>query len=86
MHKAPKKAKKSGQFSSFVGPQLVPMVPINFTDTTDQTGVSSPHKWSEIYDFIIVGKRSNKPLTMVLRDSDEEFSDIYVYDEELLKV
>ena len=86
MHKVPKKAKKSGQFSGSVGQQPVPMAPVNFTDTTNQTGVSSPCKWSEIYDFISVEKCSNKPPLMEVRDSDEEFSNVDVYDKDLLKV
>ena len=75
MHKAPKKAKKSGQFSRFVGLQPVLMVLVNFADTTDQIGVCSPRKWSEIYDFVIVEKPSNKPPPMVVRDNYEEFND-----------
>lgn len=62
------------------------MAPVNFVDTTDQIGVSSPRRWLEIYDFVAAVKLSNKPPPMIVRDNDEEFSDAYVYDEELLKV
>lgn len=86
MKGAPKRAKKSGQFSGSAGPRLVSMAPINFVDTTDQTGIYWPRKKSEIYDFVIATKLSNKPPPMALRDGDEEFSDTDVYDEELMKV
>lgn len=85
MHKAPKRAKKSGQLLSSVGPQPVLMASVNFIHTTDQVGVSLPHKWSEIYDFVTAAKPSNKSPLMAIRDSDEEFNDIDIYDE-LLKV
>ena len=62
------------------------MAPVNFANTTDQTGISWTRKWSEIYDFIVVVKLSNKPPPMAVRDSDEDISDNDVYDEELLKV
>lgn len=70
MHKAPKKAKKRGQFSGSIGPQLVPMA----------------RKWSNIYDIVAMEKPSNKSLLMPVRDNDEKFSDTYSYDDELLKV
>ena len=86
MQGEPKKAKMSGQFSGFAGPRTTLMVPTNFGDTTDQVGISWPHKWYEIYNFVVVAKICDKTLPMEVRDSDEDVSDIDVYYQELLKV
>ena len=54
------------------------MAPVNFVDTIDQMGVSSPCKWLDIYDFISAAKHSNNPQPIAVRDSDKEFNDTYI--------
>lgn len=85
MNRAPKKARKSGQFSGSVGSQPAPMAPVTFVDTSNHTRVSPPRRWPEIYEFISAAKPSNRPPLVAVRDSDEGFSEIDIYDDELVK-
>jgi hypothetical protein len=62
------------------------MALIIFADTSNHTGVSSPRRWSDIYEFISVAKPCNRPPPMALRDIDEDFSEIDIYDDELVKI
>ena len=86
MNRASKKAKKSGQFFGFIGPQPALMAPVTFVDTSHHKRISPPRRWSEIYEFIFAANPSNKPLPIEVRDNDEDFSETDIYDEDLIKV
>ena len=75
MIRAPNKAKRSGQSSGPIGPQLASALHAFFYDTNTHTGVSSSCMWSDIYEVVAIENPSNKPPPRVVCDDEEEYNE-----------
>ena len=84
MFRSVKKAKRSGQFSGHVVPQLASMHHTLFSNTNNHSGASQSHTWSKIHEHIARERPSDKPKVKIVLDSDEELSETHTHYDEIL--